>query len=310
MIAFAMLFVSCSNELQEEQSTPKTYTVSLGVKGEILDVIQTPLTKSGENNNLYGIQVYSSEKPSDEDIAYNKYAYGLFDDITKAEITLIGGYSYEFVCTMIINGKNLITKSDDNYYAAPFGNTLTNTFTITTQASLSGLHEGYSVLSNGKGYNYPNVDRYYGRIKNYTPIDNTPICIDMERTVFGVKFVAEGLTEGKLKIVMENAPELYINSTDSNHEIEDIFTCYRPIDAAICNDYSSSTKISIYWQKEDGSETPIVMSHSLSFTRKMMHTVRINLAGTSTKGGTPISITLEDGVLGTGKDYTIGEAQN
>lgn len=314
MIAFAMLFVSCSNELQEEQSTPKTYTVSLGVKGEILDVIQTPLTKSGENNNLYGIQVYSTNTP-DDNYSYSPYAYGLFDDISNISITLLDGYYYRFVCTMVLNGKNILQHNEGKYnypfcnFSGYGGTSIENRFKITTQAGLSGLEGGYTYLT-ANWYNRPNTDRYYGVISGFQPTANSTINIEMKRTVFGVKFIAAGLTEGNLKIVMNETPELYINSTDAKHEIEDIFTFYNVAMAFSEENYSEDIKTSIYWEKADGTEVPIAVNYTLTFTRKMMHTVRINLAGTSTKGESPISITLEDGTLGTGKDYTIGETQN
>lgn len=313
MIAFAMLFVSCSNELQEEQSTPKTYTVSLGVKGEILDVIQTPLTKSGENNNLYGIQVYSTNTPDDNN-SYSPYAYGLFDDISNISITLLDGHYYRFVCTMVLNGKNILRHNVGKYYY-PFCNfsdgatSVENRFKITTQTYLSDLGGGTTFLI-ANSYKRPNTDRYYGEISGFQPTTNSTINIEMKRTVFGIKFIAEGLTEGNLKIEMDYAPELYIDSTEAKHEIEDIFTFYNVAMAFSKENYSEDIKTSIYWEKADGTEVPIAVNYTLTFTRKMMHTVRINLAGTSTKGESPISITLEDGTLGTGKDYTIGEAQN
>lgn len=322
MIAFAMLFVSCSNELQEEQSTPKTYTVSLGVKGEILDVIQTPLTKSGENNNLYGIQVYSTNTPDDK-YSYSPYAYGLFNDINEAIITLLEGYSYKFVCSMLVNGKNIVQYNSNMEYYYPFAynengyrryTLLSNSFLYNTTIEFDGLNFGLCYFQEGDYYYYPNTDRYYGEISNFQPITNNTVKIVMKRTVFGVKFIAEGLTEGKIKIVMSYGTQLepakYINYSDIKHEIEDIYTFNQVSEAFNRENYSEDIKTSIYWEKADGTEVPIAVNYTLTFTRKMMHTVRINLAGTSTKGESPISITLEDGTLGTGKDYTIGEAQN
>lgn len=318
MIAFAMLFVSCSNELQEEQSTPKTYTVSLGVKGEILDVIQTPLTKSEENNNLYGIQVYSTTSLDEYKYTYKPYAYGLFDDISNVSITLLDGYYYKFQCTMVVSGKKRIDNNNGKFlYPFKFSSKgynydipIENKFNITPEIEMTGLDYGSSSLINDKEYYYPNTDRYYGEISNYQPVEKNTVNIEMKRTVFGVKFIAEGLTEGRLKITMDGAPELYINSKDSKHEIEDIFTFGNLWNATNNDNYSEDINTSIYWEKADGTEVPIAVNYTLTFTRKMMHTIRVNLAGTSTKGESPISITLEDGALGTGKDYTIGETQN
>lgn len=319
MIAFAMSFISCSDEQQEKQiapTTPKTFTVSLGVKGEILDIIQTPLTKSGENNDLYGIQVYSTMTPNNE-YSYSPYAYGLFDDISNVEITLLDGYSYKFVCTMVVDGKNILYKSDNGYSYPCYSSgatTLDNFFTITTTRSFFYLNKGETSLADGDSYityyKHPNTDRYYGEISAFQPTINSTINIEMKRTVFGVKFIATGLTEGKLKIAMDNAPELYIKSYNYTegvqYAIDGIFTFNSVGEAFNKENYSEDINTSIYWVKADGTEVPIAVNYTLTFTRKMMHTVKINLAGTETKGGTPISITLEDGELGTGKDYTIG----
>lgn len=324
MIVFATSFLSCSDEQQEEQSTPKTYTVSLGMKGEVLDIIQTPLTKSGENNDLYGIQVYSTAALDEYKDTYKPYAYGLFDDISNISIDLLEGYYYKFVCSMVVNGKNIMFAEKNNEYSTPFclGNSsgltvmCNNQFKITGEIAMSQLSFGSINLKNTVGYaqntffQRPNVDRYYGEISDILPITNNSINIEMKRTVFGVKFIATGLTEGKLKIAMSGAPELYINNTDTKHEVEDIFT-FEGVGNAFNNDnYLEDINTSIYWVKADGTEVPIAVNYTLTFTRKMMHTVKINLAGTETKGGTPISITLEDGALGTGKDYTIGQTQN
>lgn len=332
IIAFAISFISCSDEQQEEQvipTSPKTYTVSLGVKGEILDVIQTPLTKSEENNDLYGIQVYVKTHPNSE---YTPYAYGLFDNIKNITLTLIDDYYYKFVCSMVVNGKKVI-KSQINSdvqttYSAPFSGSvkvsdmgynlgyytpISNRFRIVTDSSFSNLKGGFADLAklpDNNGLNHPNTDRYYGEVSNFRQTANSTVNIEMKRTVFGVNFIAEGLTEGKLRIHIYEAPELYIYATDSKHEVEDIFV-FTWVDAAFKSDrYTEDIKTSIYWEKDDGTEMPIALNYPLTFTRKMMHTVRIKLAGTSTKGESPISITLEDGTLSTGKDYTVGETQN
>lgn len=326
MIAFAISFISCSNEQQEEQVTPtspKTYTVSLGLKGEILDVIQTPLTRSGENNDLYGIQVYSTTKETNNQYDYSPYAYGLFDDINNVSITLLDGYYYRIICTMLVNGKDIVQNNSSMEYYYPFAynengyrryTLLSNSFSYNTSIEFDGLNFGLCYFQDGNYYYYPNTDRYYGEISGFQPTAKSTINIEMKRTVFGVKFIAEGLTEGKIKIVMSYGTQLepakYINHSDIKHEIEDIYTFNNVDDAFNKGNYSEDINTSIYWEKADGTEVAIAVNYTLTFTRKMMHTVRINLAGTETRGGTPISITLEDGALGTGKDYTIGQTQN
>ena len=85
---FAAIAMIASAACQEKNITPdapaqdqEVYTVQLGFGGE-WDVTYEPLTRGNDNNDLYGIQVYSA--PVDENntsTTWSHYAYALYDDV-------------------------------------------------------------------------------------------------------------------------------------------------------------------------------------------------------------------------------------
>ena len=71
-------------------------------------VEESPLSKSAgeetESTDLYGINVYY-DKERDGNIN-DVYGYGLFDNIADMNISLLTGYKYKFVCSLVKDGKN------------------------------------------------------------------------------------------------------------------------------------------------------------------------------------------------------------
>ena len=123
-VALAAMTACQDNVVPETPAgNPETYTVKLACAGE-LEVNHVPLKSSSDD--LYGIQVYYAPVSGG---SYQKYAYGLFDDVSDVSLELIADYKYEFVIDMIVNGKNAIYRSNMNTpeeeeillgYGAPF----------------------------------------------------------------------------------------------------------------------------------------------------------------------------------------------
>lgn len=289
-----MAITGCESNRNEEiplapEDNPKEYFVSLGLSGEITSSEQ-PMAKSIlSGNDLYGVQIYSRGQ-GDENYRY--YAYGVFDDPSRIAVKLLGGYTYKFECSIVVNGKNIV-ESRDNVYSTPFsgasgfGRKLDNSFHILTKDAIWGLGYGNTKIKSAEGYQYvhPNTDRYYGVVDSYVPDDNnTKISIYMKRTVFEAKFIANGLTEGRLIIEMSDAPPLYINATDTRKEAKDIFTFYRVSQAYEQENYSETIATTVTWEKENGTTVPVVSSKEINFKRRTTTTSTIDLtflSGTS-----------------------------
>lgn len=110
MAAFA---ISCSNDATDEPQAPnkptehpKMVTVSFAMKGDVT-VEETPLSRTAgeetESKDLYGINVYY-DKDLDGKIN-DVYGYGLFDNVSDMTISLLTGFKYKFICSLVKDGK-------------------------------------------------------------------------------------------------------------------------------------------------------------------------------------------------------------
>lgn len=299
-------FTSCSSDDSDIEPSvpqkPKEYMVSLGFTGEIT-ISEGPLSRVS-GNDLYGIQVYSCPDSSTD---YANYAYGLFDDVSSATIKLLKGYKYKFIATMVVDGKNKIKKSYDGKYFQPFGYvtqpSITNSFIYTTKESLIeafGITDGYSYLSSDKEYSRPNTDRFYGEQSDYVPTENGNISINMLRTVYGLKVIANNLTEGTLNISMDGAPQM--NVIYPNSEIEDIFTfCY--VSKAYSSDgYSETVATSFTWTRNDGVAIPLG-THDITFKRNKQTIVTVEIGDASVDND--LNLSLESDGMTEGDKYSI-----
>lgn len=293
---------SGEDELNPEEpdvnGEPKEYIVSLGMTGEI-EISESPLLGRASSDDLYGIQVYSKTSTTN----YVPYAYGLFDDKSKMTINLLEGYQYEFVATMVVNGKNRIDHIGDKY-GRPFSingyQEITNSFCIDTKNDMDGIHSGYA-----NDFGRPNVERFYGTLYDYTPTENGAVTINMKRISFGAKFIAEGLTEGRLKINIQDAPELNINY--GQKEVQDIFT----FKSHITNDYKiiwtednfyEDVNLSVLWEKNDGAIIPLI-NQDIKFKRNILSTITIKVKDSSVNNG--VEINQEGGDLIAGDNITL-----
>lgn len=311
LICMITLCWSCSSGSEGEPEPepipgePKEYIVSLGLTGEI-DIEESPLSKAS-GNDLYGIQVYSKTSTTE----YTPYAYGLFDDKSLMNIKLLEGYNYKFQVTMIVDGKNRIGCQNNNKYSQPFHTvnpmgycTLSNLFNY-TNANYMVIDDGFTDIKLGGILNIhiANVERFYGEIENYNPTENGSISINMKRVSFGVKFIAEDLTEGKLKINIKEAPEL--NIPYGQTEIQDIFTFKNTYPNGLTwtkDNYSETIPVSISWEKADGAIVPLI-NKDITFKRNVLTTVTIKVKDTSINNN--IDITQESGEMTKGENITI-----
>ncbi len=128
----------------------------------------------------------------------------------------------------------------------------------------------------------------------------------MKRQVFGVKVIADGLTEGKLQIQLEGAPLAEIIAPAT--EIQNVYT-FKNISSPIINngttdiDYYEDIPVVIVWQKADGVNVPIA-TQTIRFTRKTLTQVTVKVQDNNINNG--IGITLESNELVNGESILIG----
>lgn len=320
MTLLPLLFLGCSketttnNDVEPPTENTEAYTVSFAFQGDIT-VSERPLSKAEVAKDLYGINVYY--KKEGEDI-YKPYGYGLFDNLESMTISLLTGYKYKFVCTMVVEGIQKIhaqqeydyqTQSyDKSGYNAPFKHSyegkysnsyysvLSNKFIIGNNDLFSGLEKGYSeyvtsIFENGYENStmssYPKVDRYYGETTDYVPQKNGNVTIDLKRTVFGAKFIVEGLVDGTLNIA-DNNNAFWIQITKDVLTNEAIYTFSDVKGAWQKNDYSETFTIYLTWNRSNGVSQKLD-DQQVTFKRNVMTEVKINLNGTANDSGIGIN---------------------
>lgn len=328
-----VLLVSCSSISEDLDSLGnkdvaegnKEYVVSIGMTGEILDISQVPLTKAG-GNDLYGIQVYVKPK-ANETVSYQRYAYGLFDDVSDLSITLFDGYLYKFVATCVIDGKNKIGKNYNpntgviNYYS-PFGSYLQNKFIYDSSEGLYSINYVSEYTSDVTNIQ---PDRYYGEMVNFDPSQAEEIDIEMLKCMAGMKLVVSGMTEGEL-IISFNNTAYHITPDDTKLEIETVFELS---DVGHVWQYEKISPKSIYFtdkflriaHKHSSYNNifnyeEIIYDSYVRFTRNKQTLIKVNISSnqdtdTPTEGSNGVNITLEDaGELTPGEEVVIGEEEN
>ena len=287
----------------------KEYTVTLSCGGEIKDVSISDLTKAEENNDLYGVQVYS--RPAQSDDAYKPYAYGLFDSMEGREIKLLDGYEYKFEATMVKEGKVILTtagyNATDTFYC-PFGLYPTNKTAYIAKMFVYDSEHYFYDLGNGRAtiksssspLNHPNTDRYYGEVDGFVPHESSKVTISMKRTVFGLKVKTENLSEGSLNIAMKEAPSMTIASPDT--EVQDIFTFDKVRDAWATDNYKEIIDIAFTWTKAAGVVVPIA-TKTFDFYRNKLTTITVKVSNRSEDSG--VGVEIEGSQMTDGDNYTV-----
>lgn len=253
-ILISVNFTACSNE-DSVSETPKDCIVSLSFKGDIINTVESPLTRA-ESNDLYYITVSLGKEDG-----YASYAHGLFDDVSAMKIKLTSKQKYIFGARIVKNGKEKIHHINQTY-SAPFNCDLNNEFIYEKN---SRFDDSIFTLSDGENYRIPNIDFYVSpNGTEYTAVENGNVSIYMARFSFGAKFIADNLTEGSLKITLFNDSlhsELYKSPTISidypNTTVEDIFHLNPDILTNGVSEFRAEHKVSLVWVKGDGTETEL-----------------------------------------------------
>ncbi len=315
----ALLITSCVKDVIENPVDEfDTFTVKLGLGGEF-NIDYEEMTKAS-SDDLYGIQVYSTPDLEDES-NLTPYAYGLFDNPAGIEITLLKGYRYKFVATLVRDGKNKI-RSYDNEYSQPFfvngteyGHCeLTNSFSYDATKKMSGLDKGNTTYEINRDYDRPNTDRFYGELEEFVPErNNTNAVITMKRVSYGAKFIAQGnlAKSGKIEVLMTGSPSFEFALTNNAEDdiYSDIYTfsnVYAAWNSTEENIYSEIVTTTVNWYREDGTVVPLG-SHDITFKRNTntIITIRIN----SDEVGTGIGLDIEEKPMTDGDRVTIEDGE-
>lgn len=186
LLAFA---IGCSkdagtNEPQtpdQPSEQPEMVTVSFAVKEDVT-IEEDPLPKSRavgeetESTDLYGINIYY-DKDKDGEIN-DVYGYGLFDNVADMTVSLLTGYKYKFVCSLVKDGKNKIKKGKTYYY--------------NSNSSYESSYEGYGAPFWKSAQDFMEDSYFYSNLYSYS---SAPTILE-NKFVLGTDFHLTGLGQG------------------------------------------------------------------------------------------------------------------
>lgn len=311
-LSVAMLILCCMAACSkvtvlESSEDSGVYTVKLGWDGDILEVLEEPMSRANDENDLYAIQVYST--PNKEDNVGNKvtwtpFAYGLFDQGKDISINLLKGYRYKFVATMVVDGKTKVQTSTNNGklgYYHPFhsDNTTTpvnNQFDYQSSIYFGGLASGSTFIKNPSGiYSISNTKRFYGEYIDYIPglKNNERVMIKMKTASFQATFHAKGklAKEGQLEVQITDAPKILIDLTNTEKSHSDIYTFKNVKAASENNTYTETHDVTINWHKPDGTIFPLG-THEITYKTNKNKVLNITINTDSSPNG--IGLEIED----------------
>lgn len=282
LVPLSLMFACEKQSVTEE---PEYISVSLAPN--FIDVETDEMTKGTATNDLYGINVYYSSDGTDYS---NIYAYGLFDNKEDMTISLLTGYYYKFVCSMVKNGKNTLYNSSGIYYY-PFqhnGSLFTsksNEFITGGTNCLTGLESGSAHIAGGgtpTDNNFietPQIERYYGEISNYQPITGGTVNIELKRVIFGAKFIITGMVDNVGELTVSCPGASFI--TKNNGETESIIRSFANLRDCWLNDQSTMPVEVLYSMKGSewvGKEGDLSWSQNIVFKRNYLTTITINIS--------------------------------
>lgn len=303
--------VSCNREDVAGNNKKEYVTVSLAP--QFISLEEEPITKGTATSNVYGINVYYSTDGSDYS---NVYAYGLFDNTEDMSISLLTGYYYKFVCTMVKNAKSTVYNSSDVYYY-PFQNNnniyslMDNVFVTGGETYLTGLASGDAHIfgcGTPTDQNFtavPALDRYYGEISDYQPVVGGTVDIELKRAVYGVKFVVTGMAEnvGNLTITCPGVT----STTSNNGETEPVIRCFNDLFTA-WDDDQVTLPVNVTYAMNGlewvGDDSDLSWDQDIVFKRNYLTTITVNV--TFPKG--KVEFNLEETLLNENEiDLGIGD---
>ena len=281
-LMLAVIAISACNN-SELQTQDEFVDVRFNFSGE-LNINESPLSKSDDAKDWYAFQVYSRAEGSED--YYQRYAYGFFDNTDDMVISLKSGYEYRFDVSMAVDGSEKVYKFA--LYNAGWAE-INNSFVISSTEFVRYMYEGYLYMKypTWDTYDRPSVDRYFGRTDGFVPVEGTSVNIEMKRSAFGVKFVANDFSEGSLEISVEGAGIIKLNAEDGA-EVEEIISFNNIGPYSDPDTYSEDIPVNIVWIKPDGVRTPLV-GQTVNFKRNVLTTLEFDVKDVNSASGVNIT---------------------
>ncbi|MBO5700480.1 MAG: hypothetical protein J6R57_03575 [Bacteroidales bacterium] len=270
----ALITASCAM-MDEPEIGENQVRVSLKFTGEALVDGQLVTQKGG--NDLYGVNIYY-DKDGDGSIDTG-YGYGLFDNPNLMQVTLRKGYKYKFQYTIVRDAKTRLNNKygkREGRYGAPFYQEIGNVF-ILGKETMKGLASGEASLAGEQFYKVTTpLDRFYGEVAEFEPMEDGEVELPVMRTSFGVKFVITGLIEKDNDKFMGYFSDLWDIKTQTNGATYEYICSFPDLD--VCwhstGTYTMYQKVQAHYSSY-GTNSYVLKTAEVSFSRNRLTTVYI-----------------------------------
>jgi uncharacterized protein (TIGR02145 family) len=272
-----LLLISCNNEFESHGelitvklnpafiSLNQDTDVPMNVKGNNVKMSADP------NQVIYAIQIYEND---------SAYYYGLFDEVDSMKIAMTTGKSYHFKVVTYKVGTGAGLKQEDEidgkYFFLPNKTLLGNKF-IKGNALIDINLISSVKLTDTIKKDYPEIDVFYCDKTITLEKGLTNIDFNLLRMGFGVTFSIEGLSNGKLNIIMGNDTTVLSGTTtiDSSIRLFNVSTGDFSTIFTSADSYSDSIPVKVQWIGTNG--TIMNTEGMFKFTRNYLKTINIQL---------------------------------
>jgi hypothetical protein len=285
----AAIAAACSSEMEVPSPVNpdnEMVEVSFNLGGDYVSVEETPMTRAFAENakTLYALQI-KEKKVAGYDAPY---AWGLFDNMDNARISLKKGKDYIVEALVIIEREDTIFNRE-GHYSMPFFEgglsdgvydelpKITNSFLTNNHYSI--YTDGYAIMdSENSVKKLSRVDRYFGK-KEFNQDSENSISIDMDRFAFSFTYNVTPPLDGIIRVKLSNFGYdnrvLYEVKAGSNQKAEQIL--YNAPFGPEIKDRSDDVGILVEWERGSEGLESHTKNLKISVKRKKNYNLNINM---------------------------------
>lgn len=249
IILLALLALACQKEDMAIEEG-RDCLVTFNTVGEIT-ISEEELTRgSASLNDLYAVQVYKGGEP---------FAMGIFDDVSKMQLNLKTGSTYDIRMAMVRDAKSHLSDyfsltnngvATFSYDVGPYcyrwaGYTYPNRYFQTNKFFYNSNNylyyyegvdaTGVSTYSRDSAFEFKSIregslkevryptctDWFYGEVNKYTPTGEVAtLDFVLKRTGFRLKYELSGVTDGEVTVQIYNDTRTFIENTTATTSYE------------------------------------------------------------------------------------------
>lgn len=287
-----------------------------------LDVQTEPLTKAGDQKDLYGIRIYQFL----DNYSTSLVAYGTFDDLEKAVVKMSKAYKYGIDVLYIQDGKEIVHQYDDGHYGHPFDayyakNGALNEVVYTKPGDdpCTDLAHG-RVQEKGMGdmLQEPNLwtkVKVYKGIAMCNPAEQSSVNVKLYSQMIGFRVSISEFESGKVTISGLQTQE-YSAEPDAGHNgLIDIVVCMEnlptivdaapvvyghpevdPIQYVMEESNTRKQDVMLVYTDDAGNRTTLYYFENFSVERNTRYIMSFSLSDAVRNGGVQVE-TVEDGEM-------------